>query len=586
MSPTQLLKTAMAHTSPALNVLIAEDSAVTYDLLRILLTERGHSVDVVTTGAEAIEAVRTHDYDVALLDFRLPDMKGVEVAAAIRDSPDDHHVPRLMAMTADVEGVLQAEGCESFDGVMPKPLDVYQVGKLVEEQAERAERDVHQPKAVATVAPVRPRLLGELDIDCLVWPDDLQGERFSARAMQASLGDPRFDAILVKQPATREAFAKVWQAKALYLLPVVDLTGSLAWAADLEASKLSVRATNEIGALIGHFHERRGQLHKDLVFTDSLGEKLLARSFVSGRPLRAAYNSAEPQLVTYDTTLGSSAVVREAETLCNEELFQRKFFDRLHVCGTCGSRRLTVREECIKCRSSDLVEEPYLHHFRCAYQGPEADFRRGHAFVCPKCRRELSHFGFDYDRPGTMLRCRACGHAESEPAIGFVCLDCRAHSDAESCQTVDVHSYELTDYGRGFAELGRAFLGHASRALRFAELPLELVVALNAATKRFNEAERPFTLFNIHYENERDVVRAYGARQFSASRTLFLENLRAELGKLGAVYRGQSYDFALLQDVDPLQAIPMLDVLRVDASATLRCDIGAKLQAFGPESFS
>ena len=65
---------------------------------------------------------------------------------------------------------------------------------------------------------------------------------------------------------------------------------------------------------------------------------------------------------------------------------------------------------------------------------------------------------------------------------------------------------------------------------------MELVVALNAAAKRFNEHKMPFTLLNISYEHEREVTGAQGARQFATSRALFLENLRAELGATGAVF--------------------------------------------------
>ena len=62
----------------------------------------------------------------------------------------------------------------------------------------------------------------------------------------------------------------------------------------------------------------------------------------------------------------------------------------------------------------------------------------------PKCHHELTHFGFDYDRPGTMVMCGRCGHAASEPSVGFVCLDCGAHTDSDVAATRDVFSYQLT----------------------------------------------------------------------------------------------------------------------------------------------
>jgi len=404
--------------------------------------------------------------------------------------------------------------------------------------------------------------------------------------MQATLGDPRFDGILIREPVTPDESVTIWRRKALFALPVIDLTGTLGTMADLDGSKLSAQDAGEIAQLIRRFQDNRARLHRDLLFSENLSEELLGRVFVSGVPLTASLDPGSKSFVSYNTTLSGPLVAREAEALCEQGLFKREFFDRFQVCPRCDSARMHVREECPKCRSADLVEEPYLHHFKCAYQGPESEFRQGDDLVCPKCRRELSHFGFDYDRPGSMLVCRACGHGGSDPAVGFVCLDCKAHADSGACQTRDVYAYRLSDQGDGFAEYGRSFLGRARDALRLAELPIELVVALNAAAKQYNDDKVPFTLLNIAYEKEREITAEHGARSFAQARDLFMENMRAALHKTDMVVKGQSYDFALLRGIEPDQAQGKFDKLREAAQATVRFDLGAKLQAFGPEDFS
>jgi hypothetical protein len=425
-----------------------------------------------------------------------------------------------------------------------------------------------------------------LGYEFLDWPEDLGTGRLSARAMQATLGDARFDAIIVRETPTIGEIAAIWKHKSLHVLPVIDLTGTLGVAADLDASRLKARETDEVRHVVRRFQDRRALLHRDLLFSDNPGEQLVGRVFVSGRSLIPAFDPTSRDLVAYNTLPGAGLVGREAEALCGEGLFKRTFFERLHACARCHSRRLIVREECARCRSSQLGEEQYVHHFRCAFQGPEADFRLGDDLVCPKCRRELSHFGYDYDRPGTMVACSACGHATSECAIGFVCLDCGAHADGESCPTIDVFSYELTEHGKAFAEHGRSMLGQARRTLWFADLPIELVIALNAAGKQFNEDATPFALVSIFYEREREIAADHGAREFAKVRDLFIENMRAGLGEFGIVVKGRSHDFALLNDIGPHQAQGGLERLRLHASSTLRLDLGARFQAFGPEDFS
>lgn len=578
-------------------VLVAEDSPITHDLLKLLLNQRGHEVDIAVDGRQALEALRQNDYDIALLDFHLPQMDGLQVAAAIKKEAQGRKLPRLIAITADVEGLLaHEENCENFDNIIPKPLDIYQVGKLVEEQADLADREVEaaQASAAAPVAKIDrqeaqrlPSFLEGLGYQFLVWPGDLEPMRLSARAMQASLGDPRFDAIVVKEPVPIEELATLWRRKALYVLPIIDLTGTLGVHADLDASRLGARDTGELDRIITLFQDQRARLNRDLLFSETLSEQLVGRVYVSARPLNANFDVRSKSYVSYNVALSGEVAAREADALCEQGLMRRMFFDRFYICPRCDSSRMHVREECARCRSANLTEESYLHHFKCAYQGPESAFRHGDELICPKCRRELSHFGYDYDRPGTMIVCRSCNHAASEPAIGFVCLDCGGHIDSEACETRDVYSYELTDQGIGLAEHGRTFLGEATNVLRFAELPIELVVALNVAAKSFNEKKIPFALVNIYYSHEREITAEHGARQFAQARDLFIDNLRSALhDKNDMVVKGQAYDYVLLHGIEPRAAQSEFEELVRDAQATVRFDLGTRFKAFGPEDFS
>ena len=597
MAEAVVKRTGYERSTPAsCRVLVAEYNPITHDVLKLLLTQRGHQVDIATDGIEALAALRKNHYDVALLDVNLPGMDGLRLAETVKADADRQGTPRLIAITPDIGALLSdPKNSENFDRIIPKPLDIYQVGKIVEEQAliGRKKPAVTLPPSVPAILETKPApkarsssYFEDLGFQFLAWPGDIDARRLSARARQAALGDPRFDGILVKVPASIEELATIWQHKGLHVLPVIDLTGTLGAAADLDGTKLGLRDTDLLQNVVRTFQDQRERLHRDLLFTDDHSEKLLGRVFVSDRRLTACFDPQSRSLVRYNTILGPSSVTREAEKLREEGLLKREFFERFHVCGRCDSYRLNVREECSNCRSSDLAEEVYLHHFPCAFQGPEAEFRRGNDLICPKCRRELKHFGFDYDKPGSMLVCRACRHSSSEPAIGFVCLDCGAHADAESCDTRDMFSYQLTDEGTGFAEYGRSLMGQARHAVRFAELPLPLAVALNAAAKRYSEEKVPFTLVNVVYGNEREITGEHGARQFTQVRDLFLENLKGGFPANDLIVKGQSSDFALLSNTMPEQARESFPRLRERGQENLRFDLGTSFQAFGPEDFS
>ena len=126
-----------SHPLAGRRVLVAEDSPTTHEILKLLLTQRGHHVDIATDGEQALEAMRQNHYDVALLDFHLPKMDGLRVATIAKRELQGRDLPRLIAITADLPGLLAHTGdCENFDLVIPKPLDIYRIGQLLEEQAE------------------------------------------------------------------------------------------------------------------------------------------------------------------------------------------------------------------------------------------------------------------------------------------------------------------------------------------------------------------------------------------------------------------------------------------------------------------
>jgi hypothetical protein len=128
-----------------------------------------------------------------------------------------------------------------------------------------------------------------------------------------------------------------------------------------------------------------------------------------------------------------------------------------HACPSCHGIQLMLRDSCPGCGSPDLSTVPIVHHFRCSYQAPETEFlTQGRVYLCPKCRRELRHFGLDYDKPGDLTVCGACGHRGSETVVRGSCLSCRHDFAAGDSPRLRICDYRLTDAGLHAVMSGQA----------------------------------------------------------------------------------------------------------------------------------
>ena len=68
-----------------IRILVVDDEPDIRNVLRLLLTSRGYSVEEATNGREALEQVQKNAYDLIILDIMMPEMNGVDACAALRE---------------------------------------------------------------------------------------------------------------------------------------------------------------------------------------------------------------------------------------------------------------------------------------------------------------------------------------------------------------------------------------------------------------------------------------------------------------------------------------------------------------------
>jgi len=111
---------AAPHAAPGARVLLAEDNPINALLARSLLEREGCAVDRVSHGEEALAAVAGTNYDLILMDVRMPGMGGRETTEALRAR--GCRIP-IVALTADAfEEDRRACLNAGMDDFLTKPL--------------------------------------------------------------------------------------------------------------------------------------------------------------------------------------------------------------------------------------------------------------------------------------------------------------------------------------------------------------------------------------------------------------------------------------------------------------------------------
>jgi two-component system nitrogen regulation response regulator GlnG len=115
-------------------VLVADDEESIRWVLERSCTQQGHTVQVVASGSDALAALRTGNFDVALLDIRMPDLSGLDVLTRARE---EHLDTLFIVMTAQntMANAIEATKRGAYD-YLTKPFDLEQVGLLIERALE------------------------------------------------------------------------------------------------------------------------------------------------------------------------------------------------------------------------------------------------------------------------------------------------------------------------------------------------------------------------------------------------------------------------------------------------------------------
>jgi two-component system cell cycle response regulator len=104
-------------------IVVIDDNPDNLKLIELLLKARGHTPLLAGNGTDGILLAVAERPDMILLDIRMPDMDGYQVAAALKGEPSLSRVPIIAVTASAMVGDRERITAAGFHGYIQKPID-------------------------------------------------------------------------------------------------------------------------------------------------------------------------------------------------------------------------------------------------------------------------------------------------------------------------------------------------------------------------------------------------------------------------------------------------------------------------------
>jgi two-component system copper resistance phosphate regulon response regulator CusR len=138
-----------------MRVLVAEDDPGLREVLVLGLKDQGYQVDAAERGDDAIDLLKFYDYDVAVVDWRMPGAEGIDVVAWARKNGKPTAMLMLTARDAPPDRIRGLDA--GADDYLVKPFDFGELLARIR-ALQRRPRGVDAPaiaRGALTLDPVR-----------------------------------------------------------------------------------------------------------------------------------------------------------------------------------------------------------------------------------------------------------------------------------------------------------------------------------------------------------------------------------------------------------------------------------------------
>lgn len=124
---------SFSFIAPNSHILVVDDTIMNLEVIKGLLKPTQIQIDTATNGPECIEMFSAHSYDMVFLDYRMPQMNGVETLKIIKEKePEKASATPIISLTANaIQGERERMIDAGFTDYLSKPVNISEMDDIL-----------------------------------------------------------------------------------------------------------------------------------------------------------------------------------------------------------------------------------------------------------------------------------------------------------------------------------------------------------------------------------------------------------------------------------------------------------------------
>jgi len=108
-------------------ILVVDDEPINFKLLNAILEREGYSIDYASNGHKAIEMATGNNYNLIIMDLKMPEINGIEASRQIKKLKPDTNIVASSAINN-----MERNEYLLFNDFISKPINRSQLLEIVE----------------------------------------------------------------------------------------------------------------------------------------------------------------------------------------------------------------------------------------------------------------------------------------------------------------------------------------------------------------------------------------------------------------------------------------------------------------------